>query len=178
MMLRPVYAFLLSSAFIAGCSGLEQNGAGPANTNGRQPAQSASGGASPPVSSEPSGLAPGPSVATGHGGAASNRPQTSSSGGDVKIDTSAYDAKIKQAETKAKASNASDADKRMAASAYLERGNVYYTAGQPSLYKFALGDFRTVLRYQPDNEEARAKIEQIVEIYNSLGRPVPTNGLE
>jgi hypothetical protein len=41
-----------------------------------------------------------------------------------------------------------------------------------------LGDFRRVLKYEPDNEEARAKMDQIIEIYHQLGKPVPTNGLE
>ena len=66
-----------------------------------------------------------------------------------------------------------------AASAYLERANVFYNAGNPSLYKIALRDFRRTLRYDPNNEEARAKRDQIVDIYtNSLGRPVPDLGNE
>lgn len=94
------------------------------------------------------------------------------------IETKALDAEIAKAEEKAKASGATDADKRAAASAYVKRGNVYYSAGQPKLYKFALGDFRRALRYQPDNAEAREKMDTIVSIYESMGRPVPTNGSE
>lgn len=94
------------------------------------------------------------------------------------VDTAQLDAKIEKAEAKAKSQGASEADKLAAASAYVERGNIYYNAGRPNLYKFALGDFRRALRYQPDNAEARSKIEQMVEIYNSMGRPVPNNGNE
>ena len=51
-------------------------------------------------------------------------------------------------------------------------------AQQPMLYKFALGDFRRALRYDPGNADARAKLDQIVSIYQSMGKPVPTNGQE
>ena len=86
------------------------------------------------------------------------------------------DTKIERAEAKAKGGN--QADKLAAAAALVERANVYRDAGQPALYKFALGDYRRALRYQPDNAEARAKMNEIVGIYQSMGRPVPENGNE
>jgi hypothetical protein len=107
-----------------------------------------------------------------HGGA------PPSSGPSGSVDTSALDKKIEQAETKAKASKATQADKLAAASAYLERANIFYNAGQPTLYKFALRDFRLTLRYDPNNAEARDKQDQIVQIYQQLGRPVPELGNE
>ena len=94
-------------------------------------------------------------------------------------DTAALDKKVEQAEAKAKAPGAPQADKQAAAAAYLERANVFYNAGNPTLYKFALRDFRRTLRYDPENAEARAKRDQIVDIYtNSLRRPVPELGNE
>jgi hypothetical protein len=93
------------------------------------------------------------------------------------IDTSAYDAKIAKAEAKVK-SGGSDADKRALAAAYVERGNVFYNAGVPMLYKFALRDFRLALKYQPDNAEAKEKRDMIVSIYQSMNRPVPDLGNE
>lgn len=107
-------------------------------------------------------------------------PAASTTGGSTKpnIDTAIIDAKIEKAEAKAKAAGATQADKLAAAAAYLERGNVYRDAGQPVLYKFALGDYRHALRYQPDNQEARSKMDEIVSIYQSMGRPVPENGNE
>jgi hypothetical protein len=90
------------------------------------------------------------------------------------VDTKKLDERIKEASAKAKQSGASAADKRAAADAYLERGNVYYSAGQPRLYKYALADFREVLRYDSANDEAKEKIEQIESIYRGMGRPVPT----
>jgi hypothetical protein len=123
----------------------------------------------PPVSSAHGGNSPGGAPVAGNAGTS-----TKPSG----IDTAALDTKIEKAEAKAKASGATQADKLAAAAAYLERGNLYRDAGQPALYKFALGDYRHALRYQPDNAEAREKMNEIVSIYQSMGRPVPENGNE
>lgn len=142
------------------------------------PASSAS--PAPPAAPLPAD-APPISTAHGDGGfAPAAAPAASSSGTSAKpeMDTAALDAKIKQAEARAKASGAGEADRRAAAEAYFERGYKYYTAQQPALYKFALGDFRRVLRYQPTHAEAKEIINQIESIYRSMGRPVPTNGLE
>lgn len=84
-------------------------------------------------------------------------------------DISALDAKISESAAK---------DRRAAAAAYLERANFFYEAGRPQLYKLALGDFRRVLRLQPENREAREKMETIVSIYEGMRRPVPENGGE
>jgi tetratricopeptide (TPR) repeat protein len=123
-----------------------------------------------------------PPVASAHGsggGSVAPSPQAGATSAEKpSIPTPELDAKIAKAEAKAKATKASDADKRTAASAYVERANVYYTAQQPMLYKFALGDFRRALRYDPNNTEARTKMDQIVSIYQSMGKPVPTNGLD
>jgi tetratricopeptide (TPR) repeat protein len=83
------------------------------------------------------------------------------------------DARIKAASERARGANASAADKKAAAEAYVARGNVYWSAGQPRLYKYALADFKKVLTYDPDNAEAKEKIDTIVGIYRSMGRPVP-----
>jgi hypothetical protein len=130
----------------------------------------------PRTTTQPAGLPP---VSSAHGG--NSAPVAGNAGSTAKpsgIDTAALDAKIEQAEAKAKARGATQADKLAAASAYLQRGNLYRDAGQPTLYKFALGDYRHALRYQPDNAEARAKMDEIVSIYQSMGRPVPDNGNE
>jgi hypothetical protein len=121
-----------------------------------------------------------PPVASAHGGETAKpaQPMSAPSADKPSIATPELDAKIEKAEAKAKAANARDADKKAAAAALVERANVYYSAQQPMLYKFALGDFRHALRYDPDNKEARDKLDQIVSIYQSMGRPVPTNGLD
>ncbi len=123
-----------------------------------------SGGAVPPISS-------------GHG---STTTATAPTSGSEKppLETAELDAKIQKAEAKAKATGASAADKKAAAEAYLARANTYRDAGNPMLYKFALGDYRHVLRYDPNNVEAKTKMDEIVSIYQGMGRPVPNNGLE
>jgi hypothetical protein len=65
-----------------------------------------------------------------------------------------------------------------AAAAYMERADIFMNAGRPMLYKFALRDYRRTLRYQPDNEQARQSVKTIVDIYTSMGRPVPELGNE
>ena len=121
-----------------------------------------------------------PPVSSAHGDNAIPAPSAaapaSSSTQKPGIDTAALDAKIEKAEAKAKGGK--QADKLAAAAAYVERANVYRDAGQPMLYKFALGDYRRALRYQPDNAEARAKMDEIVRIYKSMNKPVPENGNE
>ena len=86
--------------------------------------------------------------------------------------------KVVQAEAKAKSAKATPADKQAAAKAFIERGNVFYEAGQPRLYKYALRDFRIAARLDPTNAEAAGKRDQIVQIYQQMNRPVPTLGNE
>jgi hypothetical protein len=96
----------------------------------------------------------------------------------AQLSTRDLDLRIARAEARLAAAGATEADRAAAAEAYLARGNVYYEAGTPSLYKFALGDYRRALRHRPNLSEARGKAEQITSVYESMGRPVPTNGDE
>ncbi|HEV2707013.1 MAG TPA: hypothetical protein VGV59_13890 [Pyrinomonadaceae bacterium] len=104
--------------------------------------------------------------------------QMSATASISEIDTTALDAKITRAVARADAPAATRADKKAAAKAYFERADIYRDAGNPRLYRFALGDYRRGLRYDPTNADARAKMDEIVSIYQSMRRPVPTNGLE
>ncbi|HEX8129538.1 MAG TPA: tetratricopeptide repeat protein [Pyrinomonadaceae bacterium] len=161
----------------AGCGSQSNtnNAVGAANGNASSASRPAQNAGIPPVSSAHGGSPAGGGATTTTAPAAGGNSGSTKPGG---IDTAALDAKIEKAEAKAKASGATQADKLAAASAYLERGNLYRDAGQPALYKFALGDYRHALRYQPDNAEAREKMNEIVSIYQSMGRPVPDNGNE
>lgn len=131
----------------------------------------------PPVATDDGSL-----VAPAHGGSntGSTPPASSnpSAGEQTGIDTSALDAKIAKAEEKAHAQNATQADKLAAAAAYMERADIFMNAGRPALYKYALRDYRRTLRYQPDNQQAQNSVKTIVDIYKSLGRPVPELGNE
>jgi hypothetical protein len=111
-------------------------------------------------------------VAASHGGA------PAASATKPPVETPELDAKIEKAEAKAKAAGASDADKKAAARAYFDRANFFRDQGSPALYKFALADYRRGLRYDPADEDARAKMDEIVSIYKSMGRPVPELGNE
>jgi hypothetical protein len=116
-------------------------------------------------------------VAASHGGAA----QPGANGASATkppVETPEMDSKIEKAEAKAKAAGASDADKKAAARAYFERANFFRGEGSPVLYKFALADYRRGLRYDPTDEDARAKMDEIVAIYKGMGRPVPDLGNE
>ena len=94
------------------------------------------------------------------------------------VATPELDAKIQKAEAKAKAAGAGEADKKAAAAAYFERADFFRDQGMPALYKFALRDYRIGLRYDSTVAPARAKMEEIVSIYESMGRPVPELGNE
>ena len=89
------------------------------------------------------------------------------------VETPELDAKIEKAEAKAKAAGASDADKKAAAAAYFERADFYRDQGMPALYKFALADYKCGLNYDAGAADARAKMNEIVSIYQSMNRPVP-----
>jgi hypothetical protein len=143
-------------------------------TNGAQPVPTAT----IKQSSQSTTTTDAPPVSVAHGAPPPNNAAPSSSNPSGGPDTSALDKKIEQAEAKAKAPNAKPADKQAAAADYVERANVFYNAGQPMLYKYALRDFRLALRYDPNNAEAREKQDQIVAIYQQMGRPVPDLGNE
>ena len=121
-------------------------------------------------------------IAPAHGGgaapvappAAANSPASEQTG----MDTAALDARIEKAEAKANARSATQAERNAAAAAYMERADIFMNAGRPMLYKFALRDYRRTLHYQPDNQQARQSVKTIVDIYNSMGRPVPELGNE
>jgi len=166
--LFPASALFACSLLLANCS---NNPPAPVSRDNANAANSApSGGGSSAANTS------GPGVVSSHGGggAAANAPAASDGGSERSLaDTAELDARIKKAAEKAKAPGASAADKKAAADAYLARGNVYYSAGQPRLYKYALADFRQVLKYDPENGEAKEKVDTIVSIYQSMGRPVP-----
>lgn len=161
---------------------------------GDRPAETArqnTNAGAPAASNAPAGNTAPPSVASSHGGASANGANSSNAApanpgaapgaaasDKAPVATPDLDEKIEKAEAKAGGAGASAADKQAAAAARMARGNFYYNAQDTRLYRYALGDFRRALRYEPGNAEAKEKIEMIESIYRSLGRPVPTNGLE
>ena len=163
---------LLSALLISAASALAACGgqsAGPPRENARATPANANAGRGAAGNSDIG-------VVSSHGGRGANANAQGSgisSSERELVDTKQLDARIKEAAAKARQSGASEAEKRAAAGAYLERGNVYYSAGRPQLYKYALADFREVLRYDPANAEAKEKLGEIESIYRGMGRPIP-----
>jgi len=169
--LFPASALALCALLLAAC----WNNPPPA------PASNQSANAAANSASQGGTNASAPGVVSSHGGGAATAPAGSSpSGSDLKppVETPELDAKIKSAEAKAKATGASAADKKAAADAYFARADFFRDKGMPVLYKFALADYRRGLRYDPTNKDARDKMDEIVAIYQSMGRPVPELGNE
>ena len=91
------------------------------------------------------------------------------------IDVSSFDTEIAQAEKDLKAKPKDETAKKAIAEAYLKRGIALTEARQ---YASALGDYRRVLKYDANNEEAKKWIEQIIGIYDSINKDFPKEGEE
>ena len=91
------------------------------------------------------------------------------------IDTSQLNAEVESAEKTLKAKPGDEAAKKSLAEAYVKRGMALTDARQ---YASALGDYRKALKLDPNNEEAKKWVEQIVGIYESINRDYPKEGEE
>ena len=91
------------------------------------------------------------------------------------IDVSGFDAEIAKAEKDLKAKPKDETAKKTVAEAYLKRGIALTEARQ---YASALGDYRRVLKYDANNEEAKKWIDQIISIYDSINKESPKEGEE
>jgi tetratricopeptide (TPR) repeat protein len=91
------------------------------------------------------------------------------------IDTQEVDSEIARAVKAQKAKPTDAAANSALADAYFKRGFALTEARQ---YASALGDFRRVIKYDPENEEARGWIDQIITIYNSINKEYPKEGEE
>ncbi len=91
------------------------------------------------------------------------------------IDTSSFDEEIKQVESKLKANPKNEDLKKSLAEAFVKRGLTLTEARQ---YASALGDYRKALKLDPNNEEAKKWIDQIISIYKSINKEYPKEGEE
>jgi Flp pilus assembly protein TadD len=91
------------------------------------------------------------------------------------IDTKALDTEIASAEKSLATKPADDAAKKALSAAYFKRGVALVDAQQ---YASALGDFRRTVKYDSTNAEAKNWIDQIITIYDSMGRDSPKEGEE
>ncbi|HEX8146696.1 MAG TPA: hypothetical protein VF591_05925 [Pyrinomonadaceae bacterium] len=162
-----VASFLLSAALLTSCGGNAPAPTAPRNAN----TQAANAQTSIQHGPSSSNLG----AASSHGGAAAPGAASSNT---APVATPELDAKIGKAEAKARAAGAGEADKKAAAAAYFERADFFREQGDPRLYRFALRDYRIGLRLDPSAKEPRAKMDEIVRIYEGMGRPVPDLGSE
>jgi tetratricopeptide (TPR) repeat protein len=91
------------------------------------------------------------------------------------IDTSEFDADIVKTEKSLKATPKDEQAKNALAESYLKRAIALTEARQ---YASALGDYRRVLKFDADNEEAKKWIKEIIAIYDSINREYPNDGEE
>jgi len=90
------------------------------------------------------------------------------------IDTAKFDENIGKAEKSMKAKPDS-ASKSLLAEAYFERGFALTEARQ---YASALGDYRRALKLDPNHEESKKWVDQILGIYQMLKKEPPKEGEE
>lgn len=91
------------------------------------------------------------------------------------IDTKEFDSAVAAAEVALKKDANNETLKKKTADAYFKRAMALTDARQ---YASALGDFRRTVKYDPSNSDATNWIEQIINIYNSMGREFPPEGQE
>ncbi|HZH34345.1 MAG TPA: hypothetical protein VEX64_05855 [Pyrinomonadaceae bacterium] len=123
------------------------------------------------ATSHSSRTAPSPPASAGN----SNLPVPVMTGNQQAIDTTELDSAIAAAEKNLKQKPKDEAAKKAMAEAYLQRALALTEAAQ---YKAALGDYRRVLKNDPENPEAKKWIDQIVGIFKSMKREVPAEGQE
>lgn len=151
------YAILVSTAlFLTACSSAPR----PVQQN----ANSASSGTPQSVLSH-SGE---PTPAT-----AGEKPKWTQSG--EPIDTSKFDAVIVASDRAVNTKPGDESLKKAAAKAYFERGFALTEARQ---YAAALGDYRKALKLNPADPESKKWIEQIIKIYDGIGKSYPKEGEE
>jgi len=90
------------------------------------------------------------------------------------IDTAQFNAAIAKAESSMK-SKPDNASKALLAEAYFERGFALTEARQ---YASALGDYRRALKLDPNHEESKKWVEQIMGIYQMMKKDAPKEGEE
>jgi TolA-binding protein len=91
------------------------------------------------------------------------------------VDVTAMTTTIEKAEKDYKAKSTDANAKEVLATAYFTRAFALTDAAQ---YSAALGDFRKGLKLNPDDKKAKDMHDQIVGIYEGMGRPVPKEGEE
>ena len=157
--------FLITAAFLVGCNNAPQP---VANTNANV-AQRSEKTETVTAHTTENQTAPMPDGNANGGG------KTKWTQSGEPIDTKALDADIANADKALKAKPNDEAAKKALAEAYYKRADALTQARQ---YASALGDYRRTLKYDPSNTQAKEWVDQIVSIYDGMGRESPPEGQE
>lgn len=91
------------------------------------------------------------------------------------IDTKKFDSDIAAADKALAAKPTDETLKKAAAKAYFDRGFALTEARQ---YASALGDYRKAIKLNPTDAESKKWIDQIIKIYDGIGKSYPKEGEE
>lgn len=94
----------------------------------------------------------------------------------AKVDAKKFDEAISLLQPAYKANPKDAALAKALAGAHLKYGDSYmYNEQLPPRQKYrpALAQYREVLKYDPENKDAKTKIQTIENVYKSMGMPIP-----
>lgn len=168
---NAVIFIFVCSVFSFSCSNATQQ---PAATNANTAAVVAKANADSPLIASSHG-AKNAQNSSGSNGNSSAPRAPMMTGNATAIDTTEFDAEITKAEKDFKAKPKDEAAKKAVAEAYAKRAFALTEAAQ---YRAAVGDFRKSLKLDPTNQTAQAMHDEIVRIFQQMGRDIPAPGAE
>jgi tetratricopeptide (TPR) repeat protein len=168
--MKKIVVLSLSAFILAGCNNSTQP---TANTNSA--VQNTNGTTISSQKSDSSLVVSSHSTTKPEQTAPSSNSSSMSSPNQQAIDVSEMTAKIEKAEKEFKAKPTDTKAKDSLATVYFERAFALTKAAQ---YRAALGDFRKGLKLKPDDKEAKDMHDQIISIFESIGRQPPKEGEE
>lgn len=171
--MKKIAVLSLSALFLFGCTSASQqtvnapaqNAANTSAQTAQRPAMSDSGLVSSHSMERSSASKPAQNTSS----------SSMSSPNQQAIDVSEMTAKIEKADKEYKAKSSDPKAKETLAVAYFDRAFALTKAAQ---YRAALGDFRKGLKLKPDDKEAKDMHDQIISIFESIGREAPKEGEE
>jgi tetratricopeptide (TPR) repeat protein len=168
--LKTLVFLTFAALFLSGCGNAPQ----PVNNNS---ASNKNTSVEKPMSSHSTTVNSGSTTQTDTTSTSNQPKQDANSGSPMAkaVDVAEMTANIEKAEKEYKAKPTDAKAKEALAEAYFKRAIALRAAAQ---YSAALGDFRKGLKLNPNNPEAKGMHDEIVKIYQSMGREVPKEGEE
>lgn len=171
--MKKITILSLSALFLFGCSNASQQTASTTATNAANSSVSAANATKP--ATDNSGLVSSHSTEKSTATKPAGDAPPMGSPNQKAIDVTEMTAKIEKADKDLKAKPNDEGAKKALAAAYFERAFALTNAAQ---YRVALGDFRKGLKLDPTNADAKSMHDQIISIFESMGREVPKEGEE